>query len=95
MGSRERYRFVSLASAQAIHAVLCRGGEGWGAKDPRNISAFRNKRNMHIKTGGRTVTHHKAQVPKIQNNDNQPFAEDDTFVPKNFGVKSNLIFLYI
>jgi len=75
--------------------MLCCDVEGRGAKDPRNISAFRNKRNMHTKTGGRTVTRHKAHVPKIQNIDNRPFAEDDTFVPKNFGVKSNLIFLHI
>jgi hypothetical protein len=50
---------------------------------------------MRAKTGGVTVTRHKAHVPKIQNNDNQPFTEDDTFVPKNVGVKSNLIFLHI
>jgi hypothetical protein len=50
---------------------------------------------MHTKTGGRTVTRHKAHVPKIQNIDNQPFIEDDTFVPKNVGVKSNLTFLHI
>jgi len=75
--------------------MLCCDGEGRGAKDPRNISAFRNKRNMHTKTGSRAVTHHKTHVPKIQNNDNQPFAEDDTFAPKNFKIKSNLIFLHI
>jgi len=46
---------------------------------------------MHTRTGGRTVTRHKAHVPKIQNNDNQPFAEDDTFVTKNVGVKSNIL----
>ena len=45
--------------------------------------------------GGRTVTHHKPHVPKIQNDDIQPFAEDVTFVPKTVGVKSNLIFLHI